>query len=237
MLISRPTFPEKPEKGAIFFLSEKVGSSDVGNYMFNGKKWVDLGIENIIQETPIESKPITLIASDIINALGYAPTNPAVLNNYALKSQIVQPAATGKVYDGSINVISGTAVIQLDSSAPTIADGAPLWSCQVSPTSVNSKFAIDFSAVSNSTAFLATRTVIITLFRNNTIIAWSASTQSANSPVPISLKVLDVPKSTTPVTYSLRVGISGSGTFYIGRASGASMGDANNSGWTIREVL
>jgi len=142
---------------------------------------------------------------------------------------------TGRVYDGSIGVAQGTSQIPFDSTAPSQFEGALLWSQVVTPASASSRFSVEFSTmVSSSTN---SRAITIALFRNGILAGFASSWQDANEPKVLSIRVLDAPNTASNVTYSMRIGISSSGTFYIGRGSSSSMGNSNNSAWTIREIL
>jgi hypothetical protein len=51
----------------------------------------------------------------------------------------------------------------------------------------------------------------------------------------MSFTVNDSPATASAITYSMRVGRDGAGTWYIGQLSGATYGGAVNNGWVIQE--
>jgi hypothetical protein len=156
---------------------------------------------------------------------GYTPDGWVPMNNVLLAG-----------YRGNVGQLTGTTLIPYGSSAPTTSQGTQVWSQTVTPTVAGSTFEIDFSTmvdVGNNN-----RGVTIAIFRGTTLlgftVAWCAT---SNRPVPVSIKVNDTLASGAAVTYSCRIGVDSSATWYLGRGASATMGGVNNSGWNIREVL
>lgn len=140
-----------------------------------------------------------------------------------------------KSYGGNVGVTSNTTLIPFDTSTPAVGEGTQLWSQSVTPSMIGSRCNIEFSGMVDSGT--SNRGVTITIFRDSTLILhrtiWINTT---NEPMDFSLKVSDPNTSLTAKTYSCRIGISSSATWYLGRASTATMGGVNNSGWSIDEV-
>ena len=139
-------------------------------------------------------------------------------------------------YSGNVGGVSGTTQIAYGNSSPAISGGTELWSRTITPTLVGSTNKVKFDTVVDSGT--NGRYVTLALFRDNTLIGWTTTfIATANRPQAISISVNDQNTSTTPVKYSCRIGISGSGTWYVGRGATNTMGNVNNSGWSIDEVL
>lgn len=47
-VITGDAFPANPSKGAIFFLTQKVGTDEIGSYTFNGTKWITGDITSVM---------------------------------------------------------------------------------------------------------------------------------------------------------------------------------------------
>lgn len=141
-----------------------------------------------------------------------------------------------KVVHGDINQISGTTSINNTNTAPSINNGTQLFSTEIIPESVDSKFIIDFS-------FMATvntngRSVLIALFRNNTFLTLCQHWDNAAFFGDVSMHLVDTPNTTDSIVYSARVGIGGgNGTWYIGQSSNRSYGRDIPGSWSIKEVL
>lgn len=138
---------------------------------------------------------------------------------------------------GNVAQSSGTTIIPYGNSAPLVTAGTQLWSQVVTPTVIGSIIEIDFSTMIDTSAI--NLAVSLVIFRNSTPIAFCSASSSAyngNLPNAVPVKVNDVTTSLTPITYSCRVGISATGTWYVGRGNAGTMGGTNNSGWNIREM-
>ena len=152
------------------------------------------------------------------------------------------PAAVGQIFTGTIPSQTGTSTITLTgTSIPTFTQGTQLVSQTLTPRSTASKVIIEFAALVD-TAF--TGGVFASVFRGTTFIGMAiTATQAASGsnlisiPTTFSLRVVDTPNVTTPVTYSIRLGGNVSGTWYLGRTEGHTIGGVNRSSWVITEYV
>jgi hypothetical protein len=138
-------------------------------------------------------------------------------------------------YQGSVGLVSGTTIVAFDNSAPLISEGTELWFKLVTPQLMDSVNKIAFDLVVDSGT--NGRHVIISMFRNNVLIAWrSAYIVTANRPQTISMRVVDPNISLDVIDYSCRIGISSNGTWHVGRGATSTLGGVNRSSWSIEEV-
>ena len=148
-------------------------------------------------------------------------------------------------YTGVVGVLSGTSKIPVDNTVPLITEGTQLWSKQVTPKAVGSEMVIEFAAMFDTT--VAAQSVVFALFRDNVLIGVQVLGASAVAipvigsttwkPGNVHLQVRDPVTSLTPVTYSCRIGLETSGTWYLGRGASVTMGGNVPSTWKIEEVL
>jgi len=145
-------------------------------------------------------------------------------------------ASVTQYFKGSVPQTSGTSIVPYGNTAPTITQGTQLWSQTLTPFSNSSSVEVEFTTIgdlSSSSAY-----IILSAFRGNTLIGMSvlASGKLAGADFTSSfvIRVIDIPGTTTPVTYSVRVGGS-VGTWYVGRGQNATFGGTNPSYWTIKE--
>jgi hypothetical protein len=134
----------------------------------------------------------------------------------------------------AITPLSGTSLIPYDNTPPLITEGTQIWTTTVTPASLTSKFLVTLQTFAASGT--ATRWVILALFRGSTLVNAVATTcTTTNSAYPIGMIMADVPNTASPVTYSLRVGISSNATWQIGQTATANFGGTNPFDVTITE--
>lgn len=147
----------------------------------------------------------------------------------------LSPTQIGSYNYGNVGSTNGTTTYDI-SVTPLITDGTQLWSQTVTPISTASRFDIKFSAivgVSNNN-----RGVVFALYRGNTFLSAAIGWMDAVKPITNSISFVDVPNTTSPVTYSLRVGLSGGGgTWYVntGNTAAQNFGGSAVSSWTMTE--
>ena len=137
---------------------------------------------------------------------------------------------------GDIPVATTTSTIPFDNSIPNSNEGALLSSVTITPNSVNSRI----TGVAAMTVDVGNnaRSVIVTVFRANVIVALATvNVTSSGRPENLSVSFTDLPQSTSPVVYNMRIGQNTSGTTYINRAAGASFGGAGASAFIVTEIL
>lgn len=144
----------------------------------------------------------------------------------------------GAIYTGLTAAMTGTGTIPADHTIPLNTEGTQIWSQVVTPASANSRFKFDQTLVFDTATSLKSMT--IALFRNTTCVyAFNAYLRTSGQPIPVPLTYLDSPATASAVTYSLRVGVNSSATWYLNQANGATItfgGVANQSSWVIMEI-
>lgn len=134
-------------------------------------------------------------------------------------------------YTGSVAQMTGTSVIPATTAVPLITGGTQIWTTTITPSSVASKFIINFTTTIDAAA---SQVLAFALFRGTTCIAVCAG-QSVHCQT-LTLYYVDTPATTAATTYSLRAGTGASTTWYIGREAAATYGGKGSSTWTITEI-
>ena len=131
--------------------------------------------------------------------------------------------------------MSGTSIIPLDNTAPLATEGTKLAEIALTPKAVSSKFRCSFTGTVDSSA--SSRSIIFTLFSNGVCIGSVTSfVSSAGRTNNMSIDVVDLPATTGPVVYTLRVGTNNSATWYVNRSSaGVILGGFAASPFTVTE--
>lgn len=116
---------------------------------------------------------------------------------------------------GQLAHLSGTSVIPYDNTPPLIDEGTEFFSRSITIDRVGQKIVMWFStivSISNSG-----RVATISLFRGSTLIGvTAAAVASTNAPTTVTFIVADEPPAVGTYTYSGRIGVSASATWYIG---------------------
>lgn len=140
---------------------------------------------------------------------------------------------------GPIGHFTGTTTIPITNSAPLITQGTQIWSQSITPQAATSTIKISTScAIAASTASVS---VVFAVFRGNTCIGTIGdSTANSNKLQAAHFTVYDNPATTSPITYTCRVGKdTGSGTWYINSISGLATplgGLLDTNAWSIEEI-
>ncbi len=148
----------------------------------------------------------------------------------------LSPGVVLSVASTNITPSSGTTLIPYDATTPLSTEGTLVWTQTFTPASATSKYIFDFSTYMSSGS--NTRYVTAALFRGTTCIG--ASTQlatSANAPYMLVIREVDTPGVTTPITYSLRIGVSSNATWYIGQTTTGTFGGVGASTITVTETV
>lgn len=165
----------------------------------------------------------TLGCSEVFGPNGWIRVENTVLDVYTMNV-----AATS----GSNNIVP------YDNTPPLVTEGVQLWTATITPATAISTFIIEFSGMIDISSTDATAT--ISIFKGSTLLGFittSASGNSGNRPINVSVRALDTVSVATPVTYTCRIGTSANATWYIGRGNAFSQGGVNNSVLTITEVV
>lgn len=123
-----------------------------------------------------------------------------------------------RIWSANIAAQSGTSIIVPGASPPLITDGTQLWTLTINPWSTDATYVIQTSiacAGTTNNTFITTA-----LFRGSTYVGGTMQiVQSSNNSATLSFSVTDKPNTTGSVTYSVRIGISTSSTWYVNRRS------------------
>jgi hypothetical protein len=140
-----------------------------------------------------------------------------------------------QVVTGTISATTGTTQTPFDNTSPLSIEGNQIWTQSFTPLSSTSLIVIMFSVwVAHGTA---TRTVICATYRGTTTLTATAATTAAiASAANMTTTFVDSPGSTATITYSARVGSSGSGTVYVNQASTATLGGTGATRYIIMEI-
>lgn len=154
------------------------------------------------------------------------------------------PAGTSSIFqilDGTVDAISGTSVIPLDTSIPLISEGTEVWERVITPLDENSKIQISISftiSVSKNNLQL-----VFALFEDNVCLgSFVESVVEKDFGQTVSYSFLFPSPGLSEVTYSLRLGKSlaaGGGTWFLNSISNVAnaLGDTlESSGYTIFEL-
>lgn len=137
---------------------------------------------------------------------------------------------------GVVPAQTGTTQIPYDNTTPTIAEGFQIWTQSFTPISPTSTIMIMFGLLLDDNT--NNRTLVATLFRNTTLIgSTAANLGTAGRPINMTVMRIDNPGTTSPITYSVRVGANGSGTVYVNQGSTATLGGSAASNFTIFEFI
>jgi hypothetical protein len=113
---------------------------------------------------------------------------------------------------------SGTSVLAFANTTPVVANGTQVWTQTITPklatSNINLNGTFSFDAGANS------RTLIVMLFRGSVCIGVTeAQCVTSGRTSTVSFNVNDAPGSTASQTYSIRVAMSQSGTWYVNQSS------------------
>lgn len=148
---------------------------------------------------------------------------------------ITTPNSLAQYFRGTVAPTLGTTIIPYGNTTPTSTQGTQLWSQTITPLDPSSYIEVQFSGIgdlSSTSAYL-----ILSLFRGTTFIGMSilaSGKQGADFTNTLVINIIDLPATTSPVTYSVRIGAS-AGTWYLGRGQIATFGNAALSHWSIKE--
>jgi len=176
--------------------------------------------------------PTTVLGSyDYTDRPTVGGTNVALITDLTAAT----PAVILAVYSGNTAGLSGTSRIPADATVPLITEGTQIWTQTVTPTSITSQFLIHQDITVDASS---AKIITIALFSGTSCI-YAAGTfvRASNRPETLAIHKIHVPAVTTPVTYSVRIGISAPATWYVNRGPTARYGGtASATSWTIMEI-
>lgn len=116
---------------------------------------------------------------------------------------------------GQLSHLQGTTQIPADNTPPLVTEGTQFFSQSVTTQTSGGRIVLWFSSV--ATVSDSSRIATISLFRDSTLIGVTAiSAPGSNSPQPSTFIIVDAPGAAGTYTYSGRIGVSASATWYIG---------------------
>ena len=160
------------------------------------------------------------------------------VTNSANSISIAATPITG--YLGQIDAVaigrSTTTVQMASTSAPTTSSGSLIATLTVTPLSTSSQFVlhcgvfVDFGANNHN--------VQMAVFRGSTLVATSSTNiTSSGRPQYLGITCLDIPSTTSSLTYTVRVGADSNGTTFINQAGGYTIGNSGASAFTYQELI
>jgi hypothetical protein len=140
---------------------------------------------------------------------------------------------------GTIAATAGTSVISTAVTlTPLLADGVTAWTRTFTPLVSTSRLVITYAlTVAHGTA---ARNAITSVFAGSTNIGSAAGYMAtANTPASISFHIVYAPGSTATITFTAKVGSTGSGTIAVSQVNSTTgtLGGAAASEYTIMEIL
>jgi hypothetical protein len=139
-------------------------------------------------------------------------------------------------YLGDIPSTSGTSAVPYDNTEPLSTEGTEIWTRTITPSNTTSRIVVECPF----TVDLGTsnRVLIVSLFRDTVNLGTALFYSTGGGrPVTLSMKVNDLPGTSSPVAYSMRAGVgAGTATWYINStAGGQTLGGKLVSQYEIRE--
>lgn len=187
-----------------------------------------------------------LISGDIPNLDWSKITTgkPTTLAGYGITDAV--PTNVLNILAGNVAVMSGSnTTIPYDNTTPLVTEGALVMQATVNPRGTDSRFAFNFNSMGDaSTNGLG---IILALFRKIGSGAWNCVgitpfwignavwPSTPSKPITLSMMRVDAPATIEPVSYMLRIGLTSSGSWYLGRGQDATFGGVGYSSYTITE--
>jgi hypothetical protein len=141
--------------------------------------------------------------------------------------------AAKRIWSNNIAPSSGTTTITPSTTPPLVTAGTQLWTVTFTPYSTAAAYVIQSnitvaSSVNNANLTLA-------LFRDNIYIGGTLQiVSSGTNSQTLSFSITDIPNTTAPITYQVRVGTT-SGTWYVNRRSAEITYGGYQTGWVMWE--
>ena len=147
--------------------------------------------------------------------------------------------STGKVLQvvtGTIAAGTGTTIVPLDNTSPTITEGWQIFTQTFTPLSATSTVKIEFTITSSHSA--TTGTNILSLFAGATnLTSVAGRTDSvANTATVLTINEAYLPGSTAAITFSARLGNPTAGSSICNRVGANTLGGSLVSTYTITEI-
>jgi hypothetical protein len=140
---------------------------------------------------------------------------------------------------GPVGNFTGTTIIPITSSSPVSTQGTQIWSSVITPQSTSSTVRVSTScSIATSSATIS---LVFAIFRGTTCVGVATdTTATGNRLQSFQFTVYDSPNTTSPITYSCRVGkIGGAGSWYINNVGTVTTpfgGLLDKNAWSIEEI-
>jgi len=209
-------------------LNNGVASIDVNNYLLNNQS---ITISGDASGTGSTSIVLTLANSGVTAGTYHSVT----VNDKGLV--ISGSDSSNQIITGSFASSTGTTIIPADTTTPLSTEGSQIWSANITPSTTSSKVSISTQFTLDSGQ--SSRTITVALFRGTTCIqAYAIYFSSTVQPRSTSVQFVDSPSTTASTTYSMRVGISAAGSWYINQNSSGRItyGGVNKSTYILQEI-
>ena len=154
----------------------------------------------------------------------------ALINQVSVSQFIQDVGQALKTYFIPVGRMSGTSVLTLDNNLPKITEGTQIASFTTTPLSLSSKFS--FSATFMVDSNTSNRNVGVALFRDNLCVYSNITNVTAGRPVNLNIEAFDTPNTLSPVTYTVRLGVNASATWYLNQTNAG----ASNGGTTTTPI-
>jgi len=234
ILIKQTATPGKIPATADIALGELAVNTNDGILFF---KKENLGVQSVLSIDPATFNPVTSVNGSIgdvvitpasinalnLNQIGVANGIPS-LDTDGLIPRAQLPALQINLSAAKkVPALSGTTIIPYDVTTPVITEGTQIASQAYIPSDPASKMCIN--GVINIDCSTSNRNFIIAVFRDSTCIGAAVRnfvTAGRPSNFPFSITDLDMGASfNTTINYSVRIGLTASGTWYVNRSNNA----------------
>jgi hypothetical protein len=145
--------------------------------------------------------------------------------------------STERIVFGTVPMTTSTSVIPADKTTPLVTEGTQIMSVTIVPSQVTSKMVVNMSLM---VGCASSKTITAALFRDGCCIAVAPDYIATSAwPFQLGMHFVDTPKTTDAITYTIRVGVNVSSTWYIANAGTGTTAVTYNgtptSTWSITE--
>lgn len=116
-----------------------------------------------------------------------------------------------------VGKLAGTSILTLNNNLPLITEGSSIAAFTTTPLSLSSKFS--FSATFLVDSNTNNRNVGVALFRDALCVYSNVTNVTAGRPVNLNIEAFDTPNTLDPVTYSIRIGVNSSATWFLNQTN------------------
>lgn len=154
---------------------------------------------------------------------------------YQALNAIMPTGSILQTLTGAIAAANGTTSIPRDNTTPLVSEGTEIWTQAITPAATANDILVRFNAVIDISS---TDVVVFALFRGSTCIgAAEHRVDVATAGQMVSMEVIDSPSTTSPTTYSARIGAP-TQTWYIASLSSGAIynGELAKNIYAVQEL-